>query len=75
MNDQARRSSATIAVNGNTLQLAESIASRYGVSINDLIDMLLLELVHRVDDVSVPPASRQTAAPVIDLASRRRQQA
>jgi len=70
MDDRAGRSGASIPVNESTLRLAESIAARYGVTVGDLIDMLLLEFVHRADDVSIPRSPRRTAA-VIDLASRR----
>jgi len=60
----------TITVNESALRLAESIAERYGVTLDQFFDMLLLEIVHRVD--RLPPSDRPPA-PVIDLASRRRQ--
>ena len=74
MDNSARRFSATIPVNESTLQLAESIASRYGVSVADLIDLLLLELLHRVGEVSIPSAQR-TPGRVIHLDSRRQRSA
>ena len=59
MEDRAP-SLTTVHLNEGTLRLAESIAERYGISVGDMIDMLLLELVQRADHTrcrlrSAPP--------------------
>ena len=69
MEDRAP-SLTTVHLNEGTLRLAESIAERYGISVGDMIDMLLLELVQRAEHTSLP-ARQATSARVIDLDSWR----
>ena len=71
MEEDVRRFRTTIRVNESTLRLAESVAARYGVSVTELIDILLLTFAERSDEPPARPAQRP-AARVIDLTSWRR---
>jgi hypothetical protein len=57
----------TIRVNESTLRLAETIAARCGISVAEIIDLALVEVINRADH-----AGLRASGHVIDLESRRR---
>jgi hypothetical protein len=64
----------TLPVDESVIRLAERIANRYGVTVQQLIETLLLEC-HEREPVPPPPpprASRRSRGRVIELADARR---
>jgi len=72
MSNNARRFGSTIRLSERTIRLAEVIAARHGMSVSELVEMLLVESLDRAQPVPAPPPARTAA--VIDLDSRRGRQ-